>query len=72
MKKCLVMFLSVIIAGSFSGVVLAADIDTPSAAKITKQIILAEDYPAPAPAPVPAPAPEPVPVPAPAPEPGPK
>jgi len=71
MKKVLVAFVSIIIALSFSAVVLAANNVNKSSVKIAKLLVLSEDEPAPVPEPVPEPepAPEPTPEPAPAPEP---
>jgi len=69
MKKFIVLFFSAFIAFSFSAIAFAANHTAPHAAKITKQLILAEDEPAPEPPPVPEPAPDPEPAPLPAPEP---
>jgi hypothetical protein len=63
MKKLFVFLFSVIIASSFSAVVLAANHDTSSNFKISKQLVLNDDEPAPAPLPEPAPPPSPEPKP---------
>jgi len=68
MKKIMVLFLTLVIVSSFSGVVLAANYHDQNSARAIKQIVLSEDEPAPAPPPEPAPAPEPAPTPEPEPK----
>jgi hypothetical protein len=68
MKKVIVACFSIIIAVSFSAVVLAANNVNKSSVKIAKLLVLSEDEPAPVPEPAPEP-PTPAPEPVPAPEP---
>ncbi len=59
MKKIFVIILSIMIANTFSTVVLAANHDATSGIKVYKQVVLNGDEPAPPPAPAPTPPPEP-------------
>jgi hypothetical protein len=67
MKRIMVSFLSLVIAFSFSTVVLASS-HAPYPTKISKQLVLSEDDPAPAPTPPAEPTPEPTPSPEPEPK----